>query len=83
MQYTVNAAIKRLQAIVDKNPEIGDAILGIDVFDRLGDRNVAYDIDIEPDNYNGEEEGGRLFIIFEHDYDDNADEDEDFGDFGW
>ena len=80
MQYSVNAAIKRLQDIVNKRPEIGDAIFAIDVFDSYEAPIVAYDVDIETEGYIEQRDGKSMFLIHEHDYDADVEEDEDLSD---
>ena len=76
MKYTVNSLIGRLQKLVEKIPQIGDAIVGICLIDEDNDHwmKSAYDLDVD-------EEGlcDDTFYISEVDdreYDEDDDEDD-------
>ena len=49
MKYTVNSLISRLQELVEKAPQIGDAIVGICLVDEDNTRwmRSAYDLDVD------------------------------------
>lgn len=74
MRYTVKEAIDKLNQLIEKNPKIANAILGVYTNDEYNDEfvNTTYDLDIEEDGYYDADGNGGAFTFGEH-----IDEDED------
>lgn len=81
MRYTVREAIDKLNQLIEQNPKIADAILGVYTNDEYNDDflNTTYDLDIEIDGfYDADGKGGAQFTFGEHiDYDEYDNDDED------
>ena len=76
MKYTVNSLISRLQELVEKTPQIGDAIVGICLVDEDNTSwmRSAYDLDVDEECLCED-----IFFISEVDYmeyDEDDDEDD-------
>lgn len=80
MRYTVKEAIDKLNQLIEKNPKIANAILGVYTNDEYNDEfvNTTYDLDIEEDGYyDADGKAGAQFTFGEHiDKDEDEDEDE-------